>query len=553
MLFVFISLTRICDAQNIPVTTHIPSSVADSTGIAVLIHFPDSARYDSCGAPVAIVIAGGPGSLGIIPIYPAVIANFGFIEVFFNFPGGGTGSFLSGGNYDLRGPNCIEALKDVARFCSGEIADVDGLYLQQLIPVVPDYQNVGFVGGSNGGNIAIVEAGKNGAQLPGLKWIANWETPVGDGNMLHDMGGVYSVTPYYSHNCAYNDSTGTFDYSKLKYSDTLYTNYFNGTGLDTVAGFYFDNDNNGIPNDSNDYRLDPLFYGTGINQRAFYSQKIIQLGYSMGLIPNPKPYYIPTYQEAKDFWKWRNGENWIDSVGIKRPDLLFMIAAKNHDHYINAPDHPGVLLQYEKFVAAGINIVRLNPDKAYMEYVLDSVYPGLPDNECFAPFDHLTIRDVLIPDSVDQKLLYTAAACELADRSARQDLRYQFDSVYANCEKYIPHFVYNDSTNTDSGSSTDTAGVVQTNIPVVSKNYTPLLFPNPSANNSILIFQSTENGLVKIEITDVTGKIISTENKKTVRGENQISINTASLENGIYLLVLKTTEGVRTLKLEVLH
>lgn len=549
IVFVIILYSLKSYSQNIPVVTHIPSIAGDTTGIALLIHYPDSARYDTCGAPVAIVIAGGKGSTGIIVSYPAVISNYGFIEVFFDFPGGGVFPIESGGTYDLRGPNCVEALKDVVKFCSGEIADNDGKYLSELIPVIPNYDNVGLVGGSNGGNIAIVTAGKYGDQLQGLKWIANWETPVGDGNILTDMGAVHLGTGNPTHNIAYNDTTGIFDYSKLKYCDTLYFNY--DVNFDTLAGFYFDNNNDGQPNDSTDFKLEPICFGIGLNERAFYSQKIIQLGYSMGIIPFPKPFYIPTFQEAKDFWKWRNSENWIDSVVLKRPDLLFTVTAKNHDHYINAPDHPGILFQYNNFISSGLNFVRLNPDKSYMEYVLDSVYPGLPDNPCFAPFDHLTIRNAMVPDSIDQKLLYAAAACELADRSIREDFRWQLDSVYGNCDKYIPQ--YSDSTDTDSGSVNDSSSTVSSVNNYSEINFSSQLFPNPSSINSNLIIHSLKDENVKIEVADLSGKIIYSATEKLIRGNNSVQINSTELDNGFYLLTIQNSIRFETMKLEVLH
>ena len=547
LLFIFVFSFK-SYSQNIPVVTHIPSSVADSTGIALLIHYPDSERYDTCGAPIAIVIAGGKGSTGIILNYPAVMTAFGFIQVFFNFPGGGAGPFISGGNYDLRGPDCITALKNVIQFCSGEIVDLNGKYLSELIPINPNYENVGLVGGSNGGNISLAAAGLYGNQLPELKWICNWETPVGDGNILADMGNT-NLGGQSTFNLAYNDTTGVFDYSKLKYCDTLYLNY--SMNFDTLAGFYFDNNNNNSPNDFVDYKLEPLIYGNGLNERAFYSQKIIQLGYSMGLIPNPKPYYIPTFQEAKDFWKWRNGENWIDSISIKRPDLLFMITSKNHDHYINSPDHPGILNQYNKFLSSGNNFIRLNPDKSYMEYVLDSVYPGLPDNACYTPFDHLSIRTVLIPDSIDQKLLYAAGACELADRSIRGDFRWQLDTVYGSCEKYIPD--YSDSTETDNGYISDSTGNA-----VSVNNYSAIqipstLFPNPSAAVSNLIIRSVKNEIVKIKITDISGKIIYSSLEKLIRGDNLIQLKSSGIDNGFYFLTIQNNDRFEALKFEVIH
>ncbi len=532
-----------------PVITHIPSSVADSTGIALLIHSPDNARYDTCGAPVAIVVAGGKGANGIILNYPAVLTQFGFVEVFFNFPGGGISNLLSGGIYDLRGPDCVKALCDVIKFCSGEITDDNGKYLSELISVEPNYQDVGLIGGSNGGNISLVTTGKYGEQLSGLKWICNWESPVGDQNQLADMGNVNTGGATITHNAAYNDTTGTFDYSKLKYCDTLYYNYT--AFFDTLAGFYFDNDNDGEPGGTTDFPLEPLIYGTGFNTRAYYSQKIIQLGYSMGLIPNPHPFYIPTFQEAKDFWKWRNGGGWIDSIANKKPGFLFMITGKNNDHYINSPDHPGVLFQYNKFLNSGINLVRLNPDKSYLEYVLDSVYPGLPDNNCFASYDHLTIRDVMVPDSVDQKLLYAAGACELADRSIRGDHRWQLDSVYANCKKYIP--VYYDSTETDSGSANDSAGIASSTISYFGQSGLSKVFPNPSSNQSSIYLYSDNDDFIKIEITDLSGKIIYSKTEKIFQGKNLIQLKSDNIDTGLYLISISNDKRAEVLKFEVIH
>ncbi len=549
LIFSFFLISTDCFSQNTPVLTNIPSTVADSTGIALLIYYPDSARYDTCGAPIAIVVAGGKGATGIILNYSAVIAHFGFIQVFFHFPGGGIGPILSGGTYDLRGPDCIAALKDVIKFCSGETTNNNGKYLNELVPVAPNYENVGLVGGSNGGNISFAVAGIYGNQLPGLKWICNWETPVGDGNILADMGNTNFGSSAPTSNLAYNDTTGVFDYSKLKYCDTLYFNY--NLTFDTLAGFYFDNDNNDNPNDSVDYKLEPLIYGSGISERAYYSQKIIELGFSLGLIPNPKPFYIPTFQEAKDFWKWRNGEYWMDSISLKRPDILFMITAKNNDHYINSPDHPGILNQYLKFVTNQTNLPRLNPDKSYLEYVMDSVYPGLPDNACYTPYNRITIRDVLIPDSVDQKLLYAAGACELADRSIRGDFRWQLDSVYDNCEKYIAH--YSDSTDTDEFSESDSAAIALTINSFSNSAIQSKLFPNPSSSYATLIIYSADNEEVKIKLTDLSGRVILISVEKLKSGNNSIQLKSTALENGIYFLTIQNKTRIETLKLEVLH
>jgi hypothetical protein len=92
----------------------IPSESAGSRGIVVRVIPPRKARYGSA-APIAVSIPGGFTSAGLdqrgVPL-----ASQGFIEIKFNFPGGGHGEFASGGTYDDRGANCLAALCDVTRF-----------------------------------------------------------------------------------------------------------------------------------------------------------------------------------------------------------------------------------------------------------------------------------------------------------------------------------------------------------------------------------------------------------------------------------------------------
>lgn len=541
-------LKGICGfAQANVIHTHIACSIADSIGIAVFIHYPDSARFDTCGAPVAIIIPGGRMPIGIYPTYPALLPKYGVIEVFLNFPGAtNQGNFNSGGHYDLRGPNCIEALKSVAQFCMGLDTTISGDYLGDLIPVTVDYDNVGFMGGSNGGNISIVTEGMYAQDLPGLKWITNWESPVGDGTLLADMGNVN--TGFNStQNISYNDTTGAFDFSKLRYCDTLYTHHEYSL-LDTMAGFYFDNNSNGLPGDSVDFPLEPLMYDTGVAKRSYYSHCVLQHGYAMGIIPVIKPYYIPSIQESMSFWKYRNGINWIDSVITKNPDLMFIASGRNHDHYIHTPDHPGILNQYQKFVTGGQHFVRINPDKSYLEYVLDSVYPGLPDNTCFTSYDHLSIRNVMVPDSVDQKDLYTASILELVDRAQRHDYRLQLDSVYATCDLYIDTTHYYDNDPADSYQIADSSQTYNLIHSPARKNEIKL-FPNPSSDVAVITLPASEK--IRVEISDLTGRIIFSE--RTFIQGNQFTIQTKYFGEGLYLVKLTSESFTKIIKLEIVH
>ena len=111
------------------VLTFVPSAAGGERSIAVRVLPPQRPRYET-GAPVAIHVNGGvePGAAVGRPEF----FTFGFVEVFFGFPGG-EGDFASGGRYDFRGPNCTRALADVIRFATGRIADKQGRKIDDLV------------------------------------------------------------------------------------------------------------------------------------------------------------------------------------------------------------------------------------------------------------------------------------------------------------------------------------------------------------------------------------------------------------------------------------
>ncbi len=63
------------------------------------------------------------------------------------------------------------------------------------------------------------------------------------------------------------------------------------------------------------------------------------------------------------------------------------------------------------------------------------------------------------------------------------------------------------------------------------------IYPNPVVENTTLNYISEDNAPISVSIADLTGRIISsTEFSNVKTGENTFSINTATLNSGIYLL-----------------
>ncbi len=78
------------------------------------------------------------------------------------------------------------------------------------------------------------------------------------------------------------------------------------------------------------------------------------------------------------------------------------------------------------------------------------------------------------------------------------------------------------------------------------------LFPNPAGDNTQLNFQLSSETEVTINVNDVTGKLVYSENKGTLAyGRHFATINTAALANGFYTIAVQTKNGTSTTKLIV--
>lgn len=78
------------------------------------------------------------------------------------------------------------------------------------------------------------------------------------------------------------------------------------------------------------------------------------------------------------------------------------------------------------------------------------------------------------------------------------------------------------------------------------------VYPNPIKGNGVVDFKLTNSDNVTITIKDITGKVISTENKGNLSaGRHQLSINTAQLKSGLYFCTLDANSGSKTIKIMV--
>lgn len=77
------------------------------------------------------------------------------------------------------------------------------------------------------------------------------------------------------------------------------------------------------------------------------------------------------------------------------------------------------------------------------------------------------------------------------------------------------------------------------------------VFPNPATFKAIVSFELNSEFSVKVFITDVTGKVVYTNDLGKVNGSNKLEINTGTLANGIYTINIETNGYISTQKLVV--
>lgn len=414
------------------ILTHIPSAAGGDRGIAVGILPPLQPRYTD-GAPVVIHVPGGTtaGETDGPPEY----ARLGFVEIRFAFPGGGRGEDASGGTYDFRGPNCLRALADVARFATGRLADRQGRRIRDLVPRTTVLtRNVGLIGSSHGGNACGMVMAAHGEEFPDLAFYVSMESPYGEGNVNIELGSHdQGVNP------AYDSRTGVLDLSKLAWSAESAPSLPRrgpGAGAALAGALFFDLNGDGKFAEPDDFPANAFVQDLGQGPRVWYTPRLLREAEKRKLYGERRPDHVPSPAESAEYWRWRDAAGGIREAVRKCPHLAVIVYANRRDHVQAAPDHPHILTQVEGFRQAGAKFVRLNPDRAYVERILAHAGlppamrpPSFPDNDAGTVWDRENIGGGLEPVGLPTPLYMAAAACELADRVQTRNWDKNLDGV----------------------------------------------------------------------------------------------------------------------------
>jgi len=296
------------------------------------------------------------------------------------------------------------------------------------------------------------------------------------------------------------------------------------------GGYYFDINQNGSVEFGTDYVVSPFIYEIGETYQTYYSVRITEAATNQNLFPDDPPNHLTTLEQTIEFWFWRDGVNWFEQAVQKIPNLMFIVEASETDHVQSAPDHPHVLIQYQGFLEANCRFVRLNPDRAYVEFIHKRSAPDATDNDAFTSFDHQTIRTALEPPrqgGYPIGITVAAAACELADRTKHGNLKPQIDDVITT--------------------------VNQNNIQATEFELTQN-YPNPFNSSTVISYQVPATSFIELGIYNEMGQKVRTlvDEKKSIGNYSVLWDGKDNLNNavasGIYFYQIQMDDNIHTTK-----
>jgi len=413
-----------CDGGTI-ITTQI--ECREIGRVAVRIDVPAELRYGN-SAPIVVVAstwfvekyneAETPFHLVYNP------ADVGAIAVSHLWPGkrDPEAGIASDGHYDFGGPLSLAALRDTIRFALGEIPDIRGAHLHELVEVQPLYDNVGMFASSHAGVVATNVMAYHGDAFPGLKYFVGRENPtmaemypLEIGHFDEQRRPIYN--PFYDPT-GYTPTEIDVDYSTVGWIQDA--TYPEGRPVFRVFG-------------GTDYILDDK--GPNIGGKRWFSHALTQALLDNGAFTLATwPSDLATPQQTADFWPYRTTVSNYAAIGEKLPELRVLLPFATADHVQAAPDKPHIRQAYDGFRKAAGLWTRLNCDLVYVQAEIDpsaSLTGGFPDNDANAePVDWLAdVESWGFPGTLSGRM--TAQTVPLAGVAEMAD-RVQFDNWTPN-------------------------------------------------------------------------------------------------------------------------
>ena len=325
--------------------------------------------------------------------------------------------------------------------------------------------DVGIAGWSHGGNAAVVAVAEHGDEFRELAYLATYESPFGHGAVNADLGGfVFFTRNGQTMNPAYDPEKGVLNLGLLRFDAVTPTmgpeklsafqrwadawiNDRDPAKFQMMGAFYFDMNRNERIDEAGDFILNPtLVELQETDPRVAFSVPVLQEAVRRRLVKGDWPPHFMSLEEAKAFWNLQDGAPRMPEAIRNCPRVAVIVHGGAVDHVQRAPDHPHVLEAVEGFQAAGARFVRLNPDRAYVEWIRGCPVESAVDNPAGKRYDHLSIRSALEPEGdrdpwQADRAHMAAAICELADRVYSDNFVPDLDTVIVPTAPRSPRYL----------------------------------------------------------------------------------------------------------------
>ena len=492
--------------------------------IAVRLEVPETTRYPD-GAPVVVEVS----------TWFIAFENFhrvndtrriGAITVSYLWPGriDSASGAQSEGEYDYGGSGSLKVLRDVIRFACGDIPDMNGDYIDDLLQITPLTSNVGLFASSHSGVVATNVLAHHGAEMPGVKYLVGRENPTRDEMYPLEIGHFDAqrnpiLNPFYDEN-DYSPLTVTVDYSTVGWYDD---------GQSMPRPYFAARDT--IPEHILHPTICPKLFG-----KRYYSHAITQALLDNGALTLANwPEGLATPAETQAHWPFRITVHNYPAIGNVLPDLKVMLVFSRDDHVQAAQTKPHIHQAWDGFHKRAGLWVRMNPDRAYAQSVNPDYNLNFPDNRAQEePGDWIYIRDWGFPVGPGTREdIWLASVAEMADRIHENNWDTNLDQVF------YPVLVETEVTRVGAGED---CSPVEFNL---EQNY-----PNPFNPETTIEFSLAQSGFVTLKIYDTLGREIITILRDNLEaGIHKIQWNAMNLPSGTYICRLKTKEFTKTVTL----
>ncbi len=487
--------------------------------IAVRVESPNNKRY-SDGAPIVI----NPEGWFVPSAGFKITSHFteiGALQIDFLWPGkkdAPTGA-VSDGTNDYGGAKALAAFRDVVCFACGTKANVDGLYLHEMVGTNILYHNIGIHAFSHSGVMGTNVLCLYGDNFPTIKYFVGRENPTCD-EMYALESGHFNDTGFPVHNPFYDPVGYSPDSIEIDYSSVSWVqnNAFpEGNPIFVVE--------NGL-----DYPVSlahPEMFG-----KEYYSRKLIRALKNNNIFEQGEwPHNLPTPEEADSVLLFRRTVQNYQHLSSKLLNLKVMLVFGEKDHVQAAVDKPHIHQAYDGFVdKAGLNWIRLNPDEVYaLEFAPDVT--GFPDNDANTEPENWMHSDKWgYPKSGRYGSKMSAAGvAEMMDRVQ-----------YNNWSENLSQVLRTQTTISEKELLLNNYKLFQ--------NY-----PNPLNSSTTISYQLSAVSQVELTIYDIIGKKVVTkinENKSpgsySVVWDGKDDFGNV-VSSGMYFYQLKTNENISTM------